>query len=54
MIMVEINSNTILVEPMKNRKNTKMIWAYNALLLRLKWAGIVPKKYVLDNRYLKT
>ncbi len=47
--MVEINSNAILVEPMKNRKDEKMIQAYNALLLRLKQSGIVPKKHVLDN-----
>jgi hypothetical protein len=49
MVMVEINSNAILVEPIMNHKNAKMIGAYNALLLQLKWAGIVPKKYVLDN-----
>jgi hypothetical protein len=49
MVMVEIDSNAILLEPMKNRKDAKMIRAYNALLLQLKWAGIVPKKYVLDN-----
>jgi hypothetical protein len=50
MVMVEINSNTILVEPMKNCKDAKMIWAYNTLLLRLKRAGITPKKHVLDNK----
>jgi hypothetical protein len=33
MVMVEIDSNAILVEPMKNRKDAEMIWAYNALLL---------------------
>jgi hypothetical protein len=49
MVMVEIDSNAILVEPMKNHKDAKMIWAYTALLLPLKWAGIVPKKHVLDN-----
>ncbi len=49
MIMVEINSNAILVEPMKNRKDAKMVRAYKALLLQLKWAGIVPKKHILDN-----
>jgi len=50
MVMVEINSNAILVEPMKSRKDDEMIRAYNALLLRLKRAGIVPKKHVLDNK----
>ncbi len=33
MVMVDIDSNPILVEPMKNRKDDKMIRAYNALLL---------------------
>ena len=50
MVMVEIDSNAILLEPMKIRKEAKMIRAYNALLLRLKRAGIVPKKHVLDNK----
>jgi hypothetical protein len=49
MVMVEIDSNSILVEPMKNRKDDKMMRAYNALLLQLKQAGIVPKKHILDN-----
>ncbi len=48
--MVEVDSSAILVEPMKNRKDAKMIQAYNALLLRLKRAGIIPKKHVLDNK----
>jgi hypothetical protein len=50
MVLVEINSNAILVEPMKSRKDAEMIRAYNALLLRLKRAGIIPKKHVLDNK----
>ncbi len=33
MVMVEINSNAILVEPMKSHKDEEMIRAYNALLL---------------------
>jgi hypothetical protein len=50
MVMVEIDSNPILVEPMKSRKDEEMIRAYNALLLRLKQAGIVSKKHILDNK----
>ncbi len=50
MVMVEIDSNTILVEPMKNCKDAEMIRAYNTLLLQLNWAGITPKKHVLDNK----
>jgi hypothetical protein len=48
-VMVEIDNNAILIEPMKSRKDEEMIRAYNALLLQLKCAGIVPKKHVLDN-----
>ncbi len=48
--MVEVDSSAILVKPMKSRKDEKMILAYNALLLRLKQTGIVPKKHVLDNK----
>ncbi len=36
MVFVEIDSNAILVEPMKSRKDEEMIRAYNALLLQLK------------------
>ncbi len=50
MVMVEIISNAILVEPMKSCKDEEMIRAYNALLLQLKRAGIVSKKHVLDNK----
>jgi hypothetical protein len=49
MVMVKIDINAILVEPMKNCKDAKMIRAYNALLLQLKRASIIPKKHVLDN-----
>jgi hypothetical protein len=50
MVMVDIDSNAILVEPTKSCKDEEMICAYNALLLQLKRAGIVPKKHVLDNK----
>ncbi len=49
MVMDKIDSNTILVEPMTNCKNAKMIRANNPVLLWLKWAGIVPKKHVFNN-----
>jgi hypothetical protein len=50
MVMVEIDSNAILVEPMKSRKDQEMIRAYyDALVKRLQRAGIKPKKHVLDN-----
>ncbi len=53
MVLVKIDSNAILVEPMKNCKHAEMIQAYNALLLRLTRAGIFPKKHVLDNKVLE-
>ena len=49
MVIVEIDSNAILVEPLKSRKDPKLTRAYNTIMLRLKRAGIVPKKHILDN-----
>ena len=49
MVMVEIDSSGILVEPMKSRKDGEMTRAYGALMDRLRRANIVPKKHVLDN-----
>ena len=47
--MVEVDSNVILVEPMKSRNDKEMKRAYEHLLARLKRAGIKPKKHVMDN-----
>ena len=49
MVMVEVDSNVILVEPMKSRHDNEMKRAYKHLMLRLKRAGIKPKKRVIDN-----
>ena len=49
MVMVDIDSSGIVVEPMKSRKDTEMIRSYTALLTRFKRANITPKKHVLDN-----
>ncbi|EJK55033.1 hypothetical protein THAOC_25280 [Thalassiosira oceanica] len=49
MLMVEIDSNAVLVEPMSSRTEKEMQRAYLALLARLKAAGVAPKKHVLDN-----
>ena len=48
-IMVKVDSNAILVEPIKNRTSDKLERAYLVLLNHIKAAGIVPKKHVLDN-----
>jgi len=50
MVMVKIDSNAILVEPMKNRKEEEMIRAYDALLAQLRQAGSTPQKHILDNK----
>jgi hypothetical protein len=49
MVMVKIDSNAILVEPMTSQKDAEMIRAYDALITRLRRAGVVPIKLVLDN-----
>ena len=49
MVLVEIDSNCILVEPMKSKKDDEMQRAYLALLGRLKRAGVKIEKHVLDN-----
>ena len=49
MVLVKIDSNAILVEPMKSRKDAEMIRAYDVLVKRLQQANIHPRKHVLDN-----
>ncbi len=49
MVMVEIDSNVILVEPISSRNNHELAKAYRVLLTRLQHAGIVLKKHILDN-----
>ena len=53
MVMVEINSNAILVEPLKSRKYPELTRAYKSLMLRLKRTEIIPKKHILDNEVSK-
>jgi hypothetical protein len=50
MVMVEIDSNAILVEPMKSRKENEMIRTYDVLVKQLQNASIHPRKHVLDNK----
>lgn len=49
MVMVEIDSNAILVEPLKSRKDPELTRAYRAMMTRLQRAGIEPTKHILDN-----
>ena len=54
MVMVEVDSSAIVVEPMKPRTDEEMKRVYRALMTRLKRAGVVPKKHVLDNKISKS
>ena len=47
--MVEIDSNSILVEPLKNRTNAELTRAYRSMMLQMKSAGIALQKHILDN-----
>ena len=49
MVMVEINSNAILVEPIKICKDEELMRAHRTMIIRLRRAGIIPKKHILDN-----
>ena len=49
MVLVEIKSNVILVEPRKDRTAGEMIRAYEEMVLRLKACSIEPTEHVLDN-----
>ncbi len=49
MVLAEIDSDAILVEPMKNRTAGEMVWAYQVLIDCLNLAGIFPKLHILDN-----
>ena len=49
MVMVKIDSNTILVEPIKNHIDAELTSAYRAMMILLKHAEIIPQKHILDN-----
>ena len=49
MVLVEIDSNSILVEPIKNLTDVELTIAYHTRMLRLKQAGIIPQKHILEN-----
>lgn len=49
MVVFEIGSNKILVDPMKNRTERQIVRAYQTLVDRLKDKGIFPKLHILDN-----
>jgi len=51
MILVELDSDAIMVTPMKNRTSKEMIRAYQVLVDCLKASGVHPKPHMLDNEF---
>ena len=49
MVMVDIDSNVILVEPIKNCKDKELTQAYISMMIRLRRSGIISIKHILDN-----
>ncbi len=49
MVLINVDSDAILVELMKNRTSGEMIRAYQTLIDRLCTASSIPKLHVLDN-----
>jgi hypothetical protein len=48
-VLVKIDSSTILVEPIKNRSNSELTRAYSMLMSSLHKAGVAPCRHALDN-----
>jgi hypothetical protein len=49
MVLVDIDSNYIAMEPMRLRETAEIIKVYETIMARLKSAGLQPKKQILDN-----
>ena len=47
--MVDIDCSAILAEPMKSQEDKELKRDYRVFMKRLRRAGVVPKKHVLDN-----
>ena len=54
MVMVKINSNAILVEPMKSCKDAEMIRAYDAPLNQLNKRALSQRNMNSTTRFQKT
>ena len=53
MVLVEIDSNSTHLKPMKNCSTGDLIRAYQAIIDRLNAAVIYPKHHILDNKILE-
>ena len=50
MVLSEVDSDAILIEPMRNRTAGEMVKTYQTLIDRLNKCGIYPKHQILDNK----
>ena len=50
MLLFELDSNNILIKPMRNRTAGEMMISYQKLIDRFKEKGIQPKFYLLNNK----
>ena len=48
-VLYNITSNAILVEPLQNKTSGEMLATYETLVERLKKGGFEPKMHILDN-----
>jgi hypothetical protein len=53
MVLIEIDSNAILVEARKTHSAREIIRAYLVLVTCLRNAGVTPKMHILDNKCSK-
>ena len=49
MVLVDIDSNYIAMEPMRSKETQELINVYNTIMDKLASAGIKPSKQILDN-----
>ena len=49
MVMVDIDSNVVMVAPLKNKTDGEMRRAYMSLFNRVKSTVFVTKRHVIDN-----
>ena len=49
MVLYELSSNVILVEPLRNKTTGEMVAAYQKLVDRLEEGGVKPNFHILDN-----
>ena len=49
MVLINMDSSYISMEPMKTRHASQMVKTYQIMINRLKACGINPKKHLLDN-----